>query len=211
MACSDVHFLERLLGKNGIMLWAFANGLDQSPVSHVHSRRIIKTIGNSTTAPRDLTGADDVKIILYILAESVAERMRKENFYCRSVQISIRDNSLFSYERQGRLSIPSCTSQAIFKKAFELFQKNAPENPVRSLGVRACSLTRMEYRQLSFLEDVQRDQKQESLERSIDLIRRQFGHYAVQRGIMLTDAKLSRLDPVAEHTIYPEAFLKSQS
>ena len=193
------------------MLWAFANGLDQSPVSHVHSRRIIKTIGNSTTAPRDLTGADDVKIILYILAESVAERMRKENFYCRSVQISIRDNSLFSYERQGRLSIPSCTSQAVFEKAFELFQKNAPENPVRSLGVRACSLTRMEYRQLSFLEDVQRDQKQESLERSIDLIRRQFGHYAVQRGIMLTDAKLSRLDPVAEHTIYPEAFLKSQS
>ena len=157
------------------MLWAFANGLDQSPVSHVHSRRIIKTIGNSTTAPRDLTGADDVKIILYILAESVAERMRKENFYCRSVQISIRDNSLFSYERQGRLSIPSCTSQAIFEKAFELFQKNAPENPVRSLGVRACSLTHMEYRQLSFLEDVQRDQKQESLERSIDLIRRQFG------------------------------------
>lgn len=211
LACSDVHFLERLLGKNGIMLWAFANGLDQSPVSHVHSRRIIKTIGNSTTAPRDLTGADDVKIILYILAESVAERMRKENFYCRSVQISIRDNSLFSYERQGRLSIPSCTSQAIFEKAFELFQKNAPENPVRSLGVRACSLTRKEYRQLSFLEDVQRDQKQESLERSIDLIRRQFGHYAVQRGIMLTDAKLSRLDPVAEHTIYPEAFLKSQS
>ena len=50
--CADVHFLERLLGKNGIMLWAFANGLDQSPVSHVHSRRIIKTIGNSTTAPR---------------------------------------------------------------------------------------------------------------------------------------------------------------
>lgn len=158
-----------------------------------------------------MTGADDVKIILYILAESVAERMRKENFYCRSVQISIRDNSLFSYERQGRLSIPSCTSQAIFEKAFELFQKNAPENPVRSLGVRACSLTHMEYRQLSFLKDVQRDQKQESLERSIDLIRRQFGHYAVQRGIMLTDAKLSRLDPVAEHTIYPEAFLKSQS
>ncbi len=70
MACSDVHFLERLLGKNGIMLWAFANGLDQSPVSHVHSRRIIKTIGNSTTAPRDLTGADDVKIILYILQKA---------------------------------------------------------------------------------------------------------------------------------------------
>ena len=78
--------------------------------------------------------------------------------------------------------------------------------------MRACSLTRKEYRQLSFLEDVQRDQKQESLEREGEEMEVEaFGHYAVQRGIMLTDAKLSRLDPVAEHTIYPEAFLKSQS
>lgn len=51
LAQTDLSFLERLLGKNGIMLWYFANGLDSSPVSHSHSLPIIKTIGNSTTAP----------------------------------------------------------------------------------------------------------------------------------------------------------------
>lgn len=209
LACADISFLERLLGKNGIMLWAFANGLDQSPVSHMYSHRIVKTIGNSTTTPRDLTDDTDIKIILYILSESVAERMRKEHFYCRSVQISIRDNTLFSYERQGRLSIPSCTSQAVFEKAFALFKHNPPQNPVRSLGVRACNLMVSQYRQLSFLADAVKDQKQEDLERAIDRIRQRYGHYAVQRGIMLTDTRLSHLDPIAEHTIYPEAFLKS--
>lgn len=210
LACADVSFLEQLLGKNGLMLWAFANGFDQSPVSQVYSRRVIKTIGNSTTTPRDLADDTDIKIILYILAESIAERMRNENFYCRSVQISIRDNTLRSYERQGRLSLVSCTSQAIFDKAFELYKKNKPENPVRSLGVRALNLTYMEYRQLSFLEDAARDQKQENLERAIDQIRQKHGHYLIQRGIMLMDKKLSHLDPIAEHTIYPEAFLKTQ-
>lgn len=211
LACADVSFLERLLGKNGIMLWAFANGLDHSPVSLTYSRRIIKTIGNSTTTPRDLINDTDIKIILYILSESVAERMRKEHFYCRSVQITIRDNTLTSYERQGRLSIPSCTSQAIFDTAFTLFKKNRPQNPIRSLGVRANSLMFSQYRQLSFLEAAVKDQKQEYLERAIDHIRQRYGHYSVQRGIMLVDTKLSHLDPVAEHTIYPEAFLKSQN
>lgn len=209
LACADISFLEKLLGKNGIMLWTFANGLDQSPVSYTYSNRIIKTIGNSTSTPRDLTSETDIKIILYILSESVAERMRKERFYCRSVQISIRDNVLVSYERQGRLRIPTCTAQAIFEKAYELYQNNRPDRPVRSLGVRACKLSYMEYRQLSFLEDSAKDQRQEDLERSIDYIRQRYGHYSIQRGIMLVDKQLSRLDPVAEHTIYPEAFLKS--
>lgn len=208
LACSDPFFLERLLGKNGIMLWAFANGLDQSPVSHSYSHRIIKTIGNSTTTPRDLTTDTDIKIILYILSESVAERMRLEHFYCKSVQISIRDNTLISFERQGRLSIPTCTSQAIFEKAFELYQNNRPAAPVRSLGVRACKLSYMEYRQLSFLEDSAMDQRHEDLERSIDKLRQRYGHYSIQRGIMLMDKNLSHLDPISEHTIYPEAFLK---
>lgn len=210
LACADISFLERLLGKNGLMLWAFANGLDHSPVSHSYSRRVIKTIGNSTTTPRDLINDTDIKIILYILSESVAERMRKEHFYCRSVQVTIRDNTLASYERQGRLSIPSCTSQAIFEKAFTLFRDNRPQNPVRSLGVRACNLMVSQYRQLSFMEDAVKDQKQEDLERAFDQIRQRYGHYSIQRGIMLMDTSLSHLDPIAEHTIYPESFLKSQ-
>lgn len=204
-------FLERLLGKNGLMLWAFANGLDTLPVSRTGSSRIIKTIGNSTTAPRDLTTEDDIKIILYILAESVAERMRGEHFYCRGIQIRIRDNQLFTFEKQGRLSMPTCTSQDIFQKAYDLFKRHRPTNPVRSLGVRAIQLMTNEFQQLSFLEDAVRRQKQEDLERAVDHIRHRFGHFSIQRGIMLLDPPLSRLDPVAEHTIFSSPFDKIQS
>lgn len=210
LANADIAFLNRLLGKNGMMLWAFANGLDQTPVSYTYSQRIIKTIGNSTTTPRDLISDTDIKIILYILSESVSERMRKEHFYCHGVQISIRDNNLCSYERQGKLKVPTCTAQAVFNMAYSLFKKHSPSNPVRSLGIRVCKLTYQEYRQLSFLEDAVEDQKHENLEYAIDNIRQKFGHYSIQRGIMLLDKELSHLDPITEHTIYPESFLKSQ-
>ena len=109
LANTSPEFLHRLLGKNGIVLWQFANGLDTSPVSKYGSRPLIKSIGNSTTAPRDLISEDDIKITLYALCESVSARLREQNFICRTVQITVRDKYLISYERQGKLDYPNRT------------------------------------------------------------------------------------------------------
>ena len=111
LAKSDKHFLQYLLGQNGVMLWRFANGLDTSPVSNIGAKSLIKSIGNSTTTPRDLITDEDIKIILYVLCESVSARMREYNFICSTVQIGVRDNELHSYERQGKLPYPNRTSK----------------------------------------------------------------------------------------------------
>ena len=55
LAKADVNFLRLVFGKVGEMLWAFANGLDHSPVTNIGAKSLIKSIGNSTTAPRDIT------------------------------------------------------------------------------------------------------------------------------------------------------------
>ncbi len=208
LACSRTDFLYRLLGKNGVILWTFANGKDTSEVSRFGSRGVVKTISNSTTAPRDLITEEDIKITLYVLSESVAERLRACDFQCRTVQIHIRDNRLQSYERQGRLSAPSCTANDIFGRSYALYMENKPENPVRSLGVRACDLMVQGMQQMSLFTEAAKRQKQEQLERTVDSLRSRFGHFSIQRGIMLCDPVLSALDPVKDHVIHPEAFLK---
>jgi len=208
IARADVHMLKYLLGVNGQMLWLFANGLDTSPVSNIGAKSLIKSIGNSTTTPRDLITDMDVKITLYVLCESVAERLRDHQFVCSTVQISIRDNELFSYERQGKLAMPTCISQVIFEKAFELYKANVPGKPIRSIGVRACQLSLRETEQLSFLPEIERMQRRETVECTIDEIRRRFGHYSIRRGIMLMDKQLSNLNPKSDNTIHPVAFLK---
>ena len=65
--------------------------------------------------------------------------------------------------------------------------------------------------QLSLFADAAKRQKQEWLEESVDTLRRRFGHFSIQWGIMLTDPTLFALDPVNDHVIHPEAFLKGKT
>ena len=206
LANANPESLKFWLGKMGIVLWQFANGLDTSPVSNIGAKSLIKTVGNSTTAPRDLISDEDIRIILTVLCESVSARLREYGFICRTVQLGIRDNELEWTERQGKLEIPNRTAKSIFELSFALYKKHANGRPVRSLSVRACDLEPVDFMQLSLLPEARRLEKQEELESVVDGLRSRFGHFSVQRGIMLTDRKLSDLDPKGEHIIHPMSF-----
>ena len=206
LANANPESLKFWLGKMGIVLWQFANGLDTSPVSNIGAKSLIKTVGNSTTAPRDLISDEDIRIILTVLCESVSARLREYGFICRTVQLGIRDNELEWIERQGKLEIPNRTAKSIFELAFALYKKHANGRPVRSLSVRACDLEPVDFMQLSLLPEARRLEKQEELESVVDGLRSRFGHFSVQMGIMLTDRKLSDLDPKGEHIIHPMSF-----
>ena len=210
LAQSDKDLLHHILGQNGIKLWMFANGLDTSPVSNIGAKSLIKSIGNSTTAPRDLVTDEDIRITLMILCQSVSARMREYGFVCNTVQIGVRDNELHSYERQGKLSYPNRTAKALFQKAFEMYKlHHTSGKPVRSLSVRACNLSLNENEQLSLLPEISTLQRQEILESAVDDIRKRFGHFSIQNGLLLTDKQLSSLNPKDDHTIHPESFFKS--
>lgn len=209
LAKTDIKILEYKFGKNGLMLWQFANALDVSPVSNIGAKSMIKSVGNSTTTPRDLVHDEEVKVTIYTLAESVAARLREYGFLCKTIQVSIRDTTLMSFERQKKLLVPVCTSSAIAHAAFELFKSNTEEMyAVRSIGVRACDLLLNENRQLSIMPDNIKLQKQEDIEITVDTIRRRFGHFSIQRGIMLSEKSLSDLNPKEDHTIHPVSFVR---
>jgi DNA polymerase-4 len=209
LASASPQFIKRVLGKRGEEIWSFANGYDSSPVAELDSKSLIKSIGNSTTTKKNLETYEDVKIILYKLVESVTERLRRHEFVCSTIQITVRDNTLTSYERQATLDIPcSCTNE-IFNKAFELFKRHHnPFIPVRKLGVRACNLSSSNITQLSFDDQFIDVQKNEDLDKTMDTIRYRFGHFAVQRGVSLVDTELSSLNPKDDHKIHPIAWTK---
>ena len=78
LARADEDVLNSHLGKMGSILWSFANGYDDSPVKLENTHAPIKSVGNSTTTPKDLVCDEDVKIVLYILAESVRQQDVRE-------------------------------------------------------------------------------------------------------------------------------------
>ena len=117
LALTPVEWLQGWFGKWGLMLHCFANGLDSSPVARTGEESIIKSIGNSTTTPRDLTCEQDADIIFWMLCESVAARLREGGFRCRTVQISLRTNELFCFERQMKLPEPTCLAAELHAAA----------------------------------------------------------------------------------------------
>ena len=201
LARTDPSFLERQLGKMGLVIYSFANGWDDSPVSAEGYQAPIKSIGNSTTTPRDLENDQDVQIILMALAESVAARLRKHGFKCNVVSISIRDNGLFHFSRQRKLQEPTDITDEIMSAAYQLFRENYHwPCPIRSLGIRADDLVMGQVPvQLDLFMNEQRREKQEKLDRAVDDIRRRFGYHSVQRAFMYQDKILSSLDAQIPH------------
>ena len=164
-------------------------------------------IGNSTTTPRDLENDLDVWIIQIALAESVAARLRKHGFKCKTVEITVRDNGLYSFSRQIHLRQPTNITNEIVTAAFQLFKDNYKwEHPIRSLGIRAADLVLDDIPvQLDLFGNQEKKEKLEKLDRTVDEIRRRFGYFSIQRAAMYQDKVLSHLD-AGTHTIHPHSY-----
>lgn len=213
LAQTNPKFLQEKLGKVGVMIWQFANGMDSAPVAKYEYKDVIapiKSIGNSWTTPRDLLTDEDVWIVILLLAESVAARLRENHFRCRGVEVTLRDSSLFSFERQCKLQQPTMQEQDIAEAAYKLYKKNYRWGEhLRSIGVRAIDLRpETEPCQISFDCSAEKQEEMEKLESAIDNVRGRFGYYALQRGVMYCDRALSHCDAKGDHTIHPHGYLQ---
>lgn len=187
LARFDRKLLGNLLGKHGTMLWAFANGLDASPVALATEGGTIKSVGNSTTTPRDLTCEEDIKLVLYAIADAVAGRLRKHGLAGRTISVSIRDCDLFTFERQRKINHPTQLSGEIAETALFLFRENYTwMKSVRALGIQVSDLTQeVTCEQLDIFGEVYRRMKKGEIERAIDTIRSRYGHDTVLRAAMM--------------------------
>ena len=212
IATSDPDFLERLFGKMGLVLYSFANGWDDSPVAPEGYAAPIKSIGNSTTTPRDLETNLDTKIIFMALAESVSARLRKYGFKCNVVSISIRDNGLYSFTRQQKLKQPTDITNEIFNAAYQMFLKNYDwRHPIRSLGVRTEELVLGDVPvQLDLFASVEQREKQEKMDQAVDEIRRRFGYFSIQKAFVYQDKALASLDAQSSHTVHPVGYFNGR-
>ena len=208
LAECPVDILTHKLGKMGAVLHMFANGRNVSPVQKSDHIPNIKSVGNSATTPRDLVNDEDVHLMLYLLAESVASRMRELASRCTVVEVYVRDVDLNSFCRQRKLQNPTCSSSEIAQVAFELFRASYRwEKPVRSIGVRGAGLVEMDScLQLSMFQDDKKRDKWERIDATVDKLRERYGYMSVQRALMMTDPLLGKINPKDDHTVHPVGY-----
>ena len=187
LAACRPEMLEQLLGKLGRQLHEYANGLDRSPVRPQSEREPVKSVGNGTTFPHDLTRWEEVRTGLAALSDSVAMRLRRQGLYCSGVQVTIKDSSFRSISRQKRLESPTRLIRDIQRAAMELTRSawRAP-TPIRMLTVTALHLTENaeSFEQLDLLGERRAadDARQEKLESAVSAIRDKFGDGSITFG-----------------------------
>ena len=208
LAVFRADLIESRMGKVGVMIHEFANGIDDKSVAFTGYQDEAKSVGNGITAIRDMRSLKDVELVFRVLAESVASRLRDMGVEGQVVTIGLRDNELHGLSRQRKLAEPTCLADEILAMAMQLTREHYSFIlPLRSISLTMSDLQKpAAVEQLSFFTDHGKI-KQRVLDETVDAIRSRYGFTKIKRCSMLLDDELTNFNPKADHIIFPASFL----
>lgn len=208
LANFSVTTLRKLLGKNGEMIWRYANGLDDSPVVRNCEDYLDKTAGHGITLAEDITDEDGVWKVMLELSQEIGHRMYLFKKKATGVAISIKNNTLSSKQWQKRLDFPTQSPFILAKNAFELFCENYQwETPIRAVTVRAIGM--IEERrpeQIDMFTDGARIVRNEELSKTVEKLRSRYGDGIIKQAVLLGETKFKR--DVEKRAILPFSALR---
>ncbi len=124
--------LVRLFGKVGYDFYLYARGIDNR---EVESERIIKSISNETTFLQDKDNPTLLTVELYNLAKKVFARMKKEDFYGRTMTIKIKYADFKTITRSRTLAQKITAFEQFWPIARQMMKEiDFSVKPVRLIG-----------------------------------------------------------------------------
>lgn len=219
LACASDELLRNRLGKMGFVLRGFARGQDATEVKPYDRdaadvMREIKSYGNGLTAPRDICDPQSAKAYVWMLAESVAQRMREGRARARTVSVGARAaDDLCTRSRQCKLPVATDVTLEVARAAWGLLRELEPldaSRPLRGIHVRASDLEPADADlQASLFDPLPRRTEMRELDASVDDLRRRYGNKCVVWGAQLVDEGAASVDAKADNTVHPVSFFHS--
>ena len=181
LAMTPPELLHSWFGKNGIVLWRFANGEDNSRVMQANYEAPIKSVGHGITCSCDLRDHESVWRVMLELCQDIGHRLRLYDLSAQGVRLAVRGNDLSTSQYQAQLGYPSQSPMEIAQAARLLFQaRYAWDTPVRALTVTGINLVPANQPvQLDMFGDEERRMRRQKLEDCVDEIRNRFGKHAI--------------------------------
>jgi DNA polymerase-4 len=173
-----VEMMESVLGKNGVVIWKKAQGVDNTPVEPWHER---KSISTERTFDKDTTDVVKLRSILYAMAESLSYQLRAGDKLTSCVTVKIRYSDFQTHSMQKRIPYTSL-DHTLIETVMDLFDKIYNRRVlIRLIGVRFSHLVGGSY-QIRLFED---SLKLINLYQAMDRVRNRYGQDAVQRAISM--------------------------
>lgn len=190
LACAEESLLHTHLGKMGTILKAFANGEDDSEVNPYSDPA--KSVGNGMTTSQDLITLDEVRRVLFVLAESVSSRCREMEKKGSVLRVSMRDHTLETISRQKKLIQPTNQVNQLVNESLFLVERYWDQSkPLRSITITLSDLVSSSQPiQLSLF-----DTPSPVIDETLDQIRERFGFHAIKRASVLVQQDLDTRNP----------------
>ncbi len=149
-------YLENLMGINGINLKNDLLAKRDVPVADYYSLPPPKSIGNGTTLLRDIHSREEIKKVIFFLAEKVALRLKKHSLMSECLSITIKNKDLKTFHISKK--IPKTGSiKKLGQHGMELCDKIWKYNyPIRAIRLRCSALSDRFVKQMSMF-DKERD------------------------------------------------------
>lgn len=182
LAKADVKMVKRKLGKQGQMLWHFANGRNADAVTPEPSEN--KGYSNATTTAHDVTTREEASQVLLSLCETVAARLRKDGKWGSCISIHLRTNEFRHFSHQCLLHGATNLTTEIFEAVCRLFDEAWDGvTPLRQLGVQVTRLSGEPYQQFDFFSgmDPAQFERKLRLDEAVDALRDKYGEDIICR------------------------------
>lgn len=192
VAETDPGFLQSILGVNGLSLWRYANGTDQSRVMHKGFVSPMKSIGHGVTCTADLQNEEEVWRVMLELSQDVGHRLRIHKLSARGVRVAIRDNGLCGSQFQCKLPFKTQLPSEIAAAGFREFQRKYQwRSSVRTVTVSAADLVPVEDPdQLSIFIDAKKMEGKNQIQNAVEVLRNRFGKRTITYASLMGDLKI---------------------
>lgn len=193
LAGADEALLTQKFGVYGAWMKQAANGVDHAPVDP--AREANKSIGHSTTLPRDYVDEAEIGKVFLNLADQVCRRLRRQKLLAHTIQITIRDPRMKTITRARTLDVPTDHAPDVHRVARGLFRLHWESGkPVRLLGISLSGLVPREETVLQQdLFDYDKQPVKDKLNETMDRLRDKYGEDAVLTAGMLADDPSARI------------------
>lgn len=179
LAQTDKQIMIKKFGKHGLMMWEYANGIDNSEVHYKYEKP--KGVGNSTTLPIDISDISKLEEVLLALTEQVTYRLRQYNLLANVVNVQLRTKDFEDKSHQRKLYKATSNTKEIYAEAKELLHEMYIKGtPIRLIGMRVDNLIEKEELQLSLFNN-QDDEKQEKIDKVVDELKQKYGYNTITR------------------------------
>ena len=178
LADTPLSILKSHFGIYGEMLYKHAKGIDESRIEPPGEA---KSISRETTFGKDTRNSQLLKATLRYLSERVGSQLRQQGKQARCVALKLRYADFTTTTRQQTLNQPADFDQVIFETGRRLLEKElaVERQAVRLIGIGVTSLVESG-RQQDMLDSTAR--RLETLNATIDCIRKKYGFSAIQTG-----------------------------